>query len=99
LPEIASNRAITTTQDAPSECTVTGGMYRLKPEECERGSAGEAKEFHDSEHLGTQKEPMYFTWSAEQDGGKAFACLNSGGDAARPLFLVRIGIGTTTENN
>ena len=41
----------------PSECTVTGGMYRLQPEECERGSAEKAKESPDNDHLGTQKEP------------------------------------------
>jgi hypothetical protein len=68
-------------------------MYRLKPEECERGRAGKAKESPDCEHLGTQKEPTQVAQREEWGNNTVFTCLNSGGNAARALFLVRIGIG------
>ena len=53
----------------------------------------EAKESPGSEHAGTQKEPMQFAQREEWGDGTAFTCLISGRDAARSLFLVRIGIG------
>jgi hypothetical protein len=65
-------------------------MYRLKLEECERGRAGKAKESPDCEHLGTQKEPTQVAQREEWGNNTVFTCLNSGGNAARALFLVRI---------
>jgi hypothetical protein len=52
-----------------------------------------AKESPDCEHLGTQKEPTQVAQREEWGKVTVFICLNSGGNAARALFLVRIGNG------